>query len=164
MSAMSAMSGAPLRGVRVLDLTRLLPGPVASLHLADLGAEVIKIEDHGAGDYARLLGEGPAGVSAFYRSVNRNISRNVDINRYAGVNRNINRNLNRNLNVNVNRTYAYRNGRRGYWRNGVWIAAPAIAGAAYGYGGSSCNYLYDQWQKTSSIYWRDRYRRCVNGN
>ena len=69
---MSAMSGAPLRGVRVLDLTRLLPGPVASLHLADLGADVIKIEDHGAGDYARLLGEGPAGVSAFYRSVNRN--------------------------------------------------------------------------------------------
>jgi alpha-methylacyl-CoA racemase len=66
------MTGAPLRGVRVLDLSRLLPGPVATLHLADLGADVIKIEDHGAGDYARLLGEGPDGVSAFYRSVNRN--------------------------------------------------------------------------------------------
>lgn len=66
------MSGAPLRGVRVLDLTRLLPGPVATLHLADLGADVVKIEDHGAGDYARLLGAGPDGVSAFYRSVNRN--------------------------------------------------------------------------------------------
>ncbi len=66
------MSGGPLRGVRVLDLTRLLPGPVATLHLADLGADVIKIEDCGAGDYARTMGDGPEGVSFFYRAVNRN--------------------------------------------------------------------------------------------
>ena len=64
--------GAPLHGVRVLDLTRLLPGPVCTLHLADLGADVIKVEDTGAGDYARTLGAKPGATSAFFRMVNRN--------------------------------------------------------------------------------------------
>jgi crotonobetainyl-CoA:carnitine CoA-transferase CaiB-like acyl-CoA transferase len=63
---------APLTGVRVLDLTRLLPGPVATLHLADLGAEVIKIEDPQLGDYARTLGTGSGEDSAYFRMINRN--------------------------------------------------------------------------------------------
>lgn len=45
----------PLAGVRVLDLTRLLPGPYASRLLVDLGADVIKVEDPGPGDYLRTM-------------------------------------------------------------------------------------------------------------
>ncbi|MCG2576091.1 CoA transferase [Dechloromonas sp. XY25] len=63
---------APLAGIRILDLTRLLPGPVATLHLADLGADVIKIEDPQLGDYARTLGTGQGEDSAYFRMINRN--------------------------------------------------------------------------------------------
>ncbi len=62
----------PLAGLRVLDLTRLLPGPVATQHLADLGADVVKIEDTGEGDYARSMGARPGETSTFFRLVNRN--------------------------------------------------------------------------------------------
>lgn len=78
----------PLAWLRVLDLTRLLPGPVCTLHLADLGAVVIKIEEPGAGDYARTLGLGtvPGDDSFFFRILNRNkYSLRLDLKRPAGV-------------------------------------------------------------------------------
>jgi crotonobetainyl-CoA:carnitine CoA-transferase CaiB-like acyl-CoA transferase len=62
---------APLAGVRVLDLTRLLPGPFASLVLADLGADVDKLEDTGAGDYLRLTPPHVGGTSSTFLALNR---------------------------------------------------------------------------------------------
>ena len=61
----------PLHGIRVLDLTRLLPGPVATMHLADMGADVIKIEEPDGGDYARTMGHVRHEVSQFFIAVNR---------------------------------------------------------------------------------------------
>lgn len=49
------MTNSLLSGLRVLDLSRLLPGPFCTLYLAQLGAEVIKIEEPNGGDYARTL-------------------------------------------------------------------------------------------------------------
>jgi crotonobetainyl-CoA:carnitine CoA-transferase CaiB-like acyl-CoA transferase len=73
------VSGLPLSDVRVLDLTRLLPGGFCSLLLADLGAEVLKVEDTGMGDYVRWAppyygGEEQQELgtrSALYLSLNR---------------------------------------------------------------------------------------------
>src|SRR4051794_17624910 len=48
----------PLAGIRVLDLTRLYPGPYATMLLADLGADVVKVEDRGAGDNLRAISPG----------------------------------------------------------------------------------------------------------
>ena len=63
----------PLRGIRVLDLSRVLAGPFCAMNLADLGAEVIKIEVPGRGDDSR--GFAPripnSNDSGYYYSVNR---------------------------------------------------------------------------------------------
>ncbi len=62
----------PLAGLTVIDLTRVLAGPVCTQMLADLGARVIKVEQPGSGDDARAVGPFVDGVSAYFMSVNRN--------------------------------------------------------------------------------------------
>jgi CoA:oxalate CoA-transferase len=64
-------SNGPLRGLRVLDFTRVLSGPFATALLADLGAEVVKIESPKGDDY-RHIGPFRAGESALFQLVNRN--------------------------------------------------------------------------------------------
>jgi crotonobetainyl-CoA:carnitine CoA-transferase CaiB-like acyl-CoA transferase len=61
-----------LSGLRVLDLSRLLPGPYCSLILADLGAEVIRVESPLVGDYMRLTAPQLGGESCYFLSLNRN--------------------------------------------------------------------------------------------
>jgi crotonobetainyl-CoA:carnitine CoA-transferase CaiB-like acyl-CoA transferase len=68
----------PLAGIRALDLSRLLPGPYATLVLADLGATVDKIEDTAGGDYLRVMpphvtgGEDVEATSSIFLALNRN--------------------------------------------------------------------------------------------
>ncbi len=68
----------PLAGIKVLDLSRLLPGPLASLVLADLGAQVDKIEDAAGGDYLRVMpphangNESAEATSSIFLALNRN--------------------------------------------------------------------------------------------
>ena len=81
------MSALPLSGIRILDLTRVLAGPLSAQMLADLGADVIKIERPGGGDDARAFGppylEDPEGKennnNSFYLCANRN-KRSVTVN------------------------------------------------------------------------------------
>jgi len=76
----------PLQGIRVLDFTRVLAGPAAALALADLGAEVLKVEPPGTGDETRVFPPFRDEVSHYFLSVNRGKkSIVVDLKTEAGV-------------------------------------------------------------------------------
>ena len=65
------MAWRPLAGTRVLDLSRLLPGPFMTQLLADLGADVTKVEEPGAGDYARWIPPEVDGAGYVFSATNR---------------------------------------------------------------------------------------------
>lgn len=67
---MSALADA-LEGIRVLDLSRLLPGPFLTMILADMGADVVKVEDPRVGDYLRALPPAKGGMAGRFLAVNR---------------------------------------------------------------------------------------------
>ncbi|TYL36307.1 carnitine dehydratase [Natronococcus pandeyae] len=69
----NSTKGTPLEGVRVLDCTQMLAGPFATQLLADLGAEVVKIERPQYGDITRTTGPdvGDSGITAYFSSLNR---------------------------------------------------------------------------------------------
>jgi crotonobetainyl-CoA:carnitine CoA-transferase CaiB-like acyl-CoA transferase len=62
---------AHLSGIRVLDLSRLLPGPFLTMVLADMGADVVKVEDPRVGDYLRAFPPAKGGIGGRYLAVNR---------------------------------------------------------------------------------------------
>jgi crotonobetainyl-CoA:carnitine CoA-transferase CaiB-like acyl-CoA transferase len=61
-----------LDGIRVLDLSRVIAGPYCAMMLADLGADVVKVERPGRGDDMRYLGNGKDGMSLGFATINRN--------------------------------------------------------------------------------------------
>lgn len=69
---MDVANSLPLAGLKVLDLSRLLPGPYATLVLGDLGAQVDKVEDPEGGDYIRQMGPFRGDDSALFYALNRN--------------------------------------------------------------------------------------------
>ncbi|WP_148863794.1 CaiB/BaiF CoA transferase family protein [Marinobacter fonticola] len=69
----------PLHGIRVIDLTAMVSGPMATMMLADQGAEVIKVENPAGGDFTRLAANRQGGFAASYLNNNRN-KRSVALN------------------------------------------------------------------------------------
>ena len=61
-----------LEGIRVVDLTRIVAGPFCSMFLADMGAEVVKVETPGEGDPVRKQGAARNGYSLYFATFNRN--------------------------------------------------------------------------------------------
>src|SRR5512134_1265149 len=68
----TAPSNLPLAGVRVVDFSRLLPGPWCTQMLGDLGADVIKVEQPGTGDYSRYNPPNYETHGVYFTAVNRN--------------------------------------------------------------------------------------------
>ena len=64
------MSG-PLAGYRVIDVTQMLSGPMATMMLGDQGADVIKVEPPDTGDLTRALGGKSRPISPFFSTLNR---------------------------------------------------------------------------------------------
>jgi crotonobetainyl-CoA:carnitine CoA-transferase CaiB-like acyl-CoA transferase len=114
-----------LEGIRVVDLTRILSGPFCSMFLADMGAEVIKIEEPGAGDPVRKQGAARNGYSLYFASFNRN-KRSITLDLRAEEGKDVLRRLIRRADVVVNN---YRPGvmdRMGFGRDALRALKPDI--------------------------------------
>ena len=69
------MNDAPLAGLRVLDVSSVLSGPMAAMLLADMGAEVIKVENPAAPDFTRGTGNRRGGMTGYYYNLNKHWTR-----------------------------------------------------------------------------------------
>jgi crotonobetainyl-CoA:carnitine CoA-transferase CaiB-like acyl-CoA transferase len=67
-----ATNRGPLSGYRIIDVTQMLSGPMATMMLGDQGADVIKVEPPGIGDLTRAMGTGKRGIPAAFAVINRN--------------------------------------------------------------------------------------------
>ena len=62
----------PLDGFRILDVSQMISGPLATMVLGDQGADVIKVEPPGHGDLVRGIGAAPGGIAPIFATANRN--------------------------------------------------------------------------------------------
>ena len=81
MTGIETLTEGPLSGIQVIDLTRILAGPFCTMLLADMGAEVIKVEDPVGGDAVRSQGVIKNGISWYFAQFNRN-KKSVTLNLY----------------------------------------------------------------------------------
>ena len=123
-----------LEGIRVVDLTRILSGPFCSMFLADMGADVIKIEDPDEGDPVRKQGAARNGYSLYFATFNRN-KRSVTLDLRTDDGKAILRDLVRTADVIVNN---YRPGvmdKMGFGRDALRALKPdIISGHVTGFG------------------------------